>query len=117
MDVEAVRNAASRAAAHVRAGNGPYLLEMKTYRYRGHSMSDPAKYRSREEVEQIRRARDPIEGVRQRILDLDPRLAHEVEAIEARVRAEIDRAVAFAKSSPEPPSSELLAHVYAAEPR
>jgi pyruvate dehydrogenase E1 component alpha subunit len=117
MDVEAVRDAAGRAAAHARDGKGPYLLEMKTYRYRGHSMSDPAKYRPREEVEQIRRARDPIALVRQRILDLGPDLADEIAAIELRVRAEIDRAVAFAKSSPEPAPSELLTDVYAAERR
>lgn len=117
MDVEAVRHAAGRAATHARAGKGPYLLEMKTYRYRGHSMSDPAKYRPREEVEQIRRARDPIEMVRQRILDLDQNQAPEIAAIGLRVRAEIDRAVAFAKSSPEPAPSELLTDVYAAERR
>ncbi|WP_041374492.1 pyruvate dehydrogenase (acetyl-transferring) E1 component subunit alpha [Phenylobacterium zucineum] len=112
MDVEAVREATSRAAAHARAGKGPYLLEMKTYRYRGHSMSDPAKYRSREEVDEVRRAKDPIERARQRILDLDPAQAHSLAQIDARVKAEVERAVEFAQTAPEPPARELLSDVY-----
>ena len=112
MDVDAVREAASRAAAHARAGRGPYLLELKTYRYRGHSMSDPAKYRQREEVEAVRRERDPIERVRRRILDADPARAQELNDIEARVRACVDEAVEFAKASPEPAARELLTDVY-----
>lgn len=113
MDVEAVRQAASRAAAHARAGQGPYLLEMRTYRYRGHSMSDPAKYRAREEVEEIRRAKDPIETVRRRILDTEPGQADRLKSIEAQVRVKVDEAVEFAKTSPEPPASQLLTDVYA----
>ncbi len=112
MDVDAVREAASRAAAHARAGRGPYLLEMKTYRYRGHSMSDPAKYRQREEVEAVRRERDPIERVRRRLLDADPARAQELNDVEARVRACVDGAVDFAKASPEPAARELLTDVY-----
>lgn len=112
MDVDAVREAAGRAAAHARAGRGPYLLEMKTYRYRGHSMSDPAKYRQREEVEAVRRERDPIERVRRRIVEADPARAQELNDIEARVRARVDEAVDFAKASPEPAARELLTDVY-----
>jgi len=112
MDVDAVREAAGRAAAHARAGRGPYLLEMKTYRYRGHSMSDPAKYRQREEVEAVRRERDPIERVRRRIVEADPARAQELNDIEARVRARIDEAVDLAKASPEPAARELLTDVY-----
>ena len=112
MDVDAVREAAGRAAAHARAGRGPYLLEMKTYRYRGHSMSDPAKYRQREEVEAVRRERDPIERVRRRIVEADPARAQELNEIEARVRARVDEAVDFANASPEPAARELLTDVY-----
>lgn len=113
MDVEAVRDASARAADYARAGEGPYLLEMKTYRYRGHSMSDPAKYRSREEVDEVRRAQDPIERLRQRIVATDPGQATQLGLIEARVKGQIERAVDFARASPEPPAPDLFADVYA----
>jgi pyruvate dehydrogenase E1 component alpha subunit len=113
MDVEAVRDASARAAAYARAGEGPYLLQMKTYRYRGHSMSDPAKYRSREEVDEVRRAQDPIERLRQRIVATDPGQATQLGLIEARVKGQIERAVDFARASPEPPATDLFADVYA----
>ena len=69
MDVGTVQRAAERAVTHCRSGNGPYVLELKTYRYRGHSMSDPAKYRTREEVRRVREQSDPIESCRQRVLE------------------------------------------------
>ena len=68
MDVIAVKDAAGRAATHCRDGNGPYILEIVTYRYRGHSMSDPARYRSREEVQKVRSERDPIDNIKELIL-------------------------------------------------
>jgi pyruvate dehydrogenase E1 component alpha subunit len=106
MDVVAVRDAAQEAVAHCRAGNGPFLLEMKTYRYRGHSMSDPAKYRTREEVDQMRRERDAIEQVKRALLDLG-----ETEAVLKTTDDDIKKIVAdaaeFAQSSPEPDASEL----------
>jgi len=113
MDVCAVRAAVARAAEHARAGKGPYLLEMKTYRYRGHSMSDPAKYRSRDEVDEVRSAQDPIDRVRRQILHIAPDRASQLAQIETRVKAAVEQAVEFAKASPEPPPSELLKHVYA----
>jgi len=112
MDVEAVYAAAREAIAHVRGGGGPYLLEMLTYRYRGHSMSDPAKYRSREEVEKIRTERDAIDHARQRLLALGVEEAS-LEAIERRVRAAVQEAAEFAQKSPEPDPSELWTDVYA----
>ncbi len=106
MDVVAVREAAREAVAHCRAGNGPYLLEMSTYRYRGHSMSDPAKYRTREEVDAMRREHDAIEQVRRALLELGVE-----EAVLKNTDDEIKRLVAeaaqFAQDSPEPDPSEL----------
>ena len=67
MDVVAVREAGLKAAEHARSGRGPFILEMKTYRYRGHSMSDPGKYRTREEIDDVRKTRDPIEHLRERL--------------------------------------------------
>ncbi|NPD66491.1 pyruvate dehydrogenase (acetyl-transferring) E1 component subunit alpha [Lichenicola cladoniae] len=106
MDVVAVRDAAQEAVAHCRAGNGPFLLEMKTYRYRGHSMSDPAKYRTREEVDQMRRERDAIEQVKRALLDLGENEAT-LKATDDDIKKIVADAADFAQSSPEPDASEL----------
>ncbi len=112
MDVSAVREAAARAAEHARSGNGPYILEMKTYRYRGHSMSDPAKYRTREEVDEVRKTRDPIDHLQERL----EREGHADEAALKAIDAEVKRIVAdaaeFARTSPEPEPAELYTDVY-----
>jgi len=106
MDVTVVRAAAAAAVAHCRAGQGPYLLEVQTYRYRGHSMSDPGKYRTREEIEQIRTERDCIARARQMLLDLGTPEA-ELKAIEDAARARVQDAADFAQASPEPDPAEL----------
>ncbi len=106
MDVLAVREAAEEAVAYCRAGSGPYLLEMKTYRYRGHSMSDPAKYRTREEVQEMREHHDPIASARARLLEAGVAEA-DLKAEEDRIKAVINDAAEFAQSSPEPDPAEL----------
>jgi pyruvate dehydrogenase E1 component subunit alpha len=111
MDVRAVKAAGEKAVAWCRAGNGPIILEMATYRYRGHSMSDPAKYRSREEVERIRTERDPIEQVRARLLKSKRASEDELKKIDARVRDVINEASEFATNDPEPDPSELWTDV------
>jgi len=111
MDVRAVKAAGERAVAWCRAGNGPIILEMATYRYRGHSMSDPAKYRSREEVERIRTERDPIEQVRARLLKSKRASEDELKKIDARVRDTVNEASEFATNDPEPDPSELWTDV------
>ncbi len=113
MDVLAVKDAGARAAAHCRAGKGPYILEMKTYRYRGHSMSDPAKYRSREEVKKVREEHDPIDHVRDLLLKGKMATEEELKAIDKEVKAIVNEAAEFAKQSPEPDPSELWTDVYA----
>ncbi|WP_374413049.1 pyruvate dehydrogenase (acetyl-transferring) E1 component subunit alpha [Novosphingobium colocasiae] len=110
MDVLEVRQAAQIALAHVRGGNGPVLMELNTYRYRGHSMSDPAKYRSREEVQGVREKRDPIDHARAELLELGVAEA-DLKAIDKRVRAQIAEAADFAESSPEPELPELYTDV------
>ena len=112
MDVRAVRAAAARAIDYARAGNGPYILEMMTYRYRGHSMSDPAKYRSKEEVQKMREERDPIEQVKARLLREGTASEDELKKIDAEVRAVVTAAADFAQSDPEPDPSELWTDVY-----
>jgi len=111
MDVRAVKAAAERAAAWCREGKGPYILEMQTYRYRGHSMSDPAKYRTREEVEKVRHDQDPIEQVRKRLLDAKVDEA-ELKKIDAEVREIVNEAADFAQHDPEPDVSELYTDIY-----
>lgn len=111
MDVRAVKAAGDKAVAHCRAGNGPYILEMQTYRYRGHSMSDPAKYRTREEVDKVRSDQDPIEQVRQRLLGLKV-TEQELKAIDAEVREIVNAAAEFAQHDPEPEPAELYTDVY-----
>jgi pyruvate dehydrogenase E1 component alpha subunit len=111
MDVVAVRRAADEAVSHVRHGDGPIILEMKTYRYRGHSMSDPAKYRAKEEVEKMRTERDPIDRLRK--LLVDRRLAddEQFKTIDRDVRTVVNDAAEFAQNSPEPDPSELWTDV------
>jgi pyruvate dehydrogenase E1 component alpha subunit len=111
MDVRAVKAAADEAVAWCREGKGPYILEMQTYRYRGHSMSDPAKYRTREEVEKVRHDKDPIEQVRNRLLGAGVS-EQELKAIDADVREIVNAAADFAQHDPEPDPSELYTDVY-----
>jgi pyruvate dehydrogenase E1 component alpha subunit len=111
MDVRAVKSAAARAAEWCRTGNGPIILEMQTYRYRGHSMSDPAKYRTREEVDQVRHDSDPIEQVRNRLLAAKMS-EQDLKAIDAEVREIVNAAADFAQHDPEPDPSELWTDVY-----
>ena len=106
MDVLAVHAAAEEALAHCRAGKGPYLLEMKTYRFRGHSMSDPAKYRTREEVADMREHHDPVSAARARLLAMGV-AETELKAVEEETRALVNDAAEFAQSSPEPEAAEL----------
>jgi pyruvate dehydrogenase E1 component alpha subunit len=114
MDVEAVRAAALKAADHARSGKGPYILEMKTYRYRGHSMSDPAKYRTREEVDAVRKTRDPIDHLRETLEKRKLASDEALKALDAEVKAIVADAVEFARTSPEPDPSALYTDVYAA---
>jgi len=110
MDVLAVKDAAGQAVAHCRAGKGPYLLEMETYRYRGHSMSDPARYRTREEVQAMRTQHDAIESVHHKLEALGVDEAA-IKAIDDEVKAIIQDAADFAQKSPEPDPSELWTDV------
>jgi pyruvate dehydrogenase E1 component alpha subunit len=112
MDVLAVRTAAARAAEHARSGQGPYILEMKTYRYRGHSMSDPAKYRTREEVDAVRKNRDPIDHLAERLEREKMATEDDLKAIDAEVKRVVADAAEFARTSPEPEPSELYTDVY-----
>jgi len=112
MDVTAVKAAATRAAEHCRTGNGPYILEMKTYRYRGHSMSDPAKYRTREEVDEVRKTRDPIEYVEDLLEKNGWADEGALKAIDADVKRIVADAAEFARTSPEPDPAELYTDVY-----
>ena len=111
MDVRAVKAAGDEAVAWCRAGKGPFILEMQTYRYRGHSMSDPAKYRTREEVEKIRTDQDPIEQVRNRLLAAKV-TEQELKAIDAEVREIVNASADFAQRDPEPDASELWTDIY-----
>jgi pyruvate dehydrogenase E1 component alpha subunit len=111
MDVFAVREAGAKAADYARSGKGPYILEMKTYRYRGHSMSDPAKYRTKEEVDEVRKTRDPLDHIKQ-LLDQAGVSADEIKKIDDEVKAIVLDAVDFAQKSPEPDPAELYTDVY-----
>ena len=112
MDVLAVREAAEKAADHARSGKGPIILEMKTYRYRGHSMSDPMKYRTREEMEEIRKTRDPIDHVAQRIIAEGWADEAALKAIDNEAKQIVVEAAEFARSSPEPDPRELMTDIY-----
>jgi pyruvate dehydrogenase E1 component alpha subunit len=113
MDVRAVKAAGDKAVKWCRDGNGPIILEMLTYRYRGHSMSDPAKYRSKEEVDKVRTEHDPIEQVRSRLLKRGFANEDALKKIDAEVRAIINEAAEFATNDAEPDPSELWTDVYA----
>ena len=107
MDVRAVKAAGDRAVAHCRSGKGPMILEMMTYRYRGHSMSDPAKYRTKEEVQKMRQEHDPIEQVRQRLLSSGGADEDKLKEIDKSIRATVAEAAEFAQVDPEPDAAEL----------
>ena len=111
MDVRAVKEAGDRAVDHARNGSGPMILEMLTYRYRGHSMSDPAKYRTREEVQKVREEHDPIEQVRLRLIEHGRASEDSLKEIDKEIRAIVNKAAEFAQSDPEPNASELYTDV------
>jgi pyruvate dehydrogenase E1 component alpha subunit len=113
MDVLAVKAAGERAVAHCRSGKGPYILEVKTYRYRGHSMSDPAKYRTREEVQKMKDERDPIEQVRQMLLVGGYASEDDLKAIDKEIKDIVNDSAEFAKDSPEPAMAELWTDIVA----
>jgi pyruvate dehydrogenase E1 component alpha subunit len=113
MDVVAVRAAGEKAVEHARSGAGPYILEMQTYRYRGHSMSDPAKYRTKEEVDKYRTERDPIDHVRKLLLDGKMTDEAALKAVDAEIRKTVNDAAEYAQHSPEPDPSELWTDVLA----
>jgi pyruvate dehydrogenase E1 component alpha subunit len=110
MDVMAVRDSAIRAMEYCRSGKGPYILEMKTYRYRGHSMSDPAKYRTRDEVEKIRKNSDPIENIKE-LLAKNGLNEDEIKNIDSEIKVTIADAAKFAQESPEPSVEELFTDI------
>src|SRR5262245_19950728 len=112
MDVRAVKAAGDKAVAHCRSGAGPYSLEMMTYRYRGHSMSDPAKYRAKEEVQKMREESDPIEQVKARLIESGMAGEDELKKMDAEIRAVVTEAAEFAQSDPEPDPSELWTDIY-----
>ena len=113
MDVVAVKAAGEKAVEQARAGKGPYILEMITYRYRGHSMSDPAKYRSKEEVQRMRQERDPIDRLRQRLEAEGVTDEEGLKKIDREVKDIIQAAADFAQQSPEPDPGELYTDVLA----
>jgi pyruvate dehydrogenase E1 component alpha subunit len=113
MDVEAVHEAGKKAVAWCRSGKGPIILELKTYRYRGHSMSDPAKYRTREEVQNVREKRDPIEHYGQKLLERGIANDDDLKAIDKQIRQVVNTAAEFATESPEPAPEELYTDVLA----
>jgi pyruvate dehydrogenase E1 component alpha subunit len=111
MDVVAVKQAAMQAGEHARSGQGPYILEMMTYRYRGHSMSDPAKYRPKDELNEVRTKHDPIDHVRQLLLDGNLADDAKLKALDKEIRDIVADAAEFAQASPEPDPSELYTDV------
>ena len=113
MDVIAVKTAGDKAADYCRAGKGPYILEIKTYRYRGHSMSDPAKYRTREEVQKMRAQRDPIEAVRTLLISEKHAIDEEIKTIDKEIKEIINACAEYAKDSPEVSEEELWTDIYA----
>ena len=116
MDVRSVKAAGERAVRWAREGHGPYILEMLTYRYRGHSMSDPAKYRTKEEVDEMRREHDPIEQVRLRIVEKGYATEDDLKAMDKEVRAIVNESAEFAQTDPEPDVSELFTDITTQSP-
>jgi pyruvate dehydrogenase E1 component alpha subunit len=110
MDVQAVKEAGAEAVAHCRSGKGPFLLEMKTYRYRGHSMSDPAKYRTREEVQRMRAEHDCLDSAKAKLIELG-NTEEALKALDDKVKAIVQEAADFAQASPEPEPAELYTDV------
>ncbi|WP_297781756.1 pyruvate dehydrogenase (acetyl-transferring) E1 component subunit alpha [uncultured Roseovarius sp.] len=113
MDVLAVKEAGDKAVAHCRSGAGPYILEIKTYRYRGHSMSDPAKYRTREEVQKMRDEKDAIEHVRDLLISGGHATEEDLKAIDKDIKEVVNASAEFAKESPEPAIEELWTDIIA----
>ena len=113
MDVLSVKAAGDKAVKHCRAGKGPYILEIKTYRYRGHSMSDPAKYRTREEVQRMREERDAIENIRSILLTAKHASEDDLKSIDKEIKKIVNDSAEFAKVSPEPELNELYTDIYA----
>ena len=113
MDVLSVKAAGDKAVKHCRAGKGPYILEIKTYRYRGHSMSDPAKYRTREEVQKMREERDAIENIRSILLAGNHASEDDLKSIDKEIKKIVNESAEFAKASPEPELNELYTDIYA----
>ncbi|MEQ8915430.1 MAG: pyruvate dehydrogenase (acetyl-transferring) E1 component subunit alpha [Roseovarius sp.] len=113
MDVLAVKEAGDKAVAHCRSGKGPYILEIKTYRYRGHSMSDPAKYRTREEVQKMREEKDAIEHVRELLISGGHASEEDLKAIDKEIKEVVNASADFAKESPEPATDELWTDIIA----
>ncbi|MFN7710194.1 MAG: pyruvate dehydrogenase (acetyl-transferring) E1 component subunit alpha [Holosporales bacterium] len=111
MDVMAVREAALRAVEYVRGGKGPMILEVMTYRYRGHSMSDPAKYRSKEEVDEMRTSNDPIDRLRLALIEAYNISEDAIKAIEKEIKEIVQDAATFAEESPEPEAAELFTDI------
>jgi pyruvate dehydrogenase E1 component alpha subunit len=111
MDVEAVEAAGRDAMAYCRSGKGPIILEMKTYRYRGHSMSDPSKYRTREEIEEVREKRDPIENFGRKLVQRGVATENDLKMIDNQTKQTVIEAAAFANESPEPGIEELYTDI------
>jgi len=111
MDVLAVKAAGERAVAHCREGKGPYILELKTYRYRGHSMSDPAKYRTKDELDKMRKEHDPIDMVKKLLIDGDIIDEAGLKDIDKEVKSDVAKAAEFAQNSPEPDVSQLFTDI------
>ncbi len=111
MDVVAVKQAGDEAVAHCRAGTGPILMELRTYRYRGHSMSDPGTYRTREEVQKVRAQRDPIDQLRKRLIDDKSVDETAFKDIDREIKAIVAESAEFAQNSPQPDASELYTDV------
>ena len=115
MDVLAVKEAGLKAAKHCRAGKGPYILEMKTYRYRGHSMSDPARYRTRQEVNKVKDEQDTIDLIKQMLLKKKYSTEEKLKELDQEIKQLITQAADFAQQSPEPDENELWTDIYQGE--